>query len=41
MKTNSKFVDRRRILIGGMREKFTKGQRKFALGGINTNTTVI
>jgi len=42
MKTNSEFVDRRRKLIVGRREKFTKGQRKFALGGVmNTNTTVI
>jgi hypothetical protein len=26
VRTNSEFVDRRRILIGGRREKFTKGQ---------------
>jgi hypothetical protein len=42
LKTNSEFVDRRRKLIGGRREKFTKGQRKFALSGVmNINTTVI
>jgi hypothetical protein len=41
MKTNSEFVDRWRILIGGWREKFTKCQRKFTLGGImNTVKTV-
>jgi len=32
MKTNSEFADRRRKLIGGRREKFTKGERKFSRG---------
>jgi hypothetical protein len=31
MKINSEFVDRRRKLIDGRREKFTKDQRKLHL----------